>query len=116
MTPAPENGNGPGGTRSRPWSAPAARHVPQLAPGCRLGVGGASTDRTRQLLREHPSVLYNDGLLETRTDDLGDCMAASPTPSQISTLAPGEACDSMLTTLASQPADGHRRPLMVSAP
>ena len=78
-----------------------------LPPGLPLGVGGGQYETVRvQLPRESTLVLYTDGLIERRTADLGAGMARlTDTLTKISTLAPGEACDSLLTTLAPNPAD-----------
>jgi len=78
-----------------------------LPPGTPLGVGGGQYETVRvQLPRESTLVLYTDGLIETRTADLGAGMARlADTLDTVSALAPGEACDSLLTTLAPNPAD-----------
>jgi hypothetical protein len=78
-----------------------------LPPGIPLGVGGGRYETVRvQLPRESTLVLYTDGLIETRTADLGVGMARlADTLNKVSSLAPGEACDSLLATLAPNPAD-----------
>jgi hypothetical protein len=78
-----------------------------LPPGMPLGVGGGQYETVRvQLPCESTLVLYTDGLIETRTADLGAGMARlAGTLTKIRTLGPGEACDSLLTTLAPNPAD-----------
>jgi Stage II sporulation protein E (SpoIIE)/PAS fold/GAF domain len=78
-----------------------------LPPGTPLGVGGGQYETVRvQLPRESTLVLYTDGLIETRTADLGVGMARlSDTLNKVGALAPGEACDRLLTTLAPNPAD-----------
>jgi hypothetical protein len=78
-----------------------------LPPGLPLGVGGGQYETVRvRLRRESTLVLYTDGLIESRTADLDAGMARlTDTLTKISTLAPGEACDSLLTTLAPNPAD-----------
>jgi serine phosphatase RsbU (regulator of sigma subunit) len=78
-----------------------------LPPGVPLGVGGGQYETVRvQLPTESTLVLYTDGLIESRTTDLDTGMARlSDTLARISTLAPAEACDMLLTTLAPIPAD-----------
>jgi Stage II sporulation protein E (SpoIIE)/PAS fold/GAF domain len=78
-----------------------------LPPGTPLGVGGGQFETVHvQLPRESTLVLYTDGLIETRTADLDAGMARlSDTLNNVSALAPGEACDSLLTTLVPNPAD-----------
>ena len=78
-----------------------------LPPGTPLGVGGGQYETVRvQLPRESALVLYTDGLIETRTADLDAGMARlADTLDKVSALAAGEACDSLLTTLAPNPAD-----------
>jgi hypothetical protein len=78
-----------------------------LPPGMPLGVGGGQYETVRvQLPPESTLVLYTDGLIETRTAGLGAGMARlAGTLTKIRTLGPGEACDSLLTTLAPNPAD-----------
>src|ERR1700722_296323 len=78
-----------------------------LPPGMPPGVGGGQYETVRvQLSRESTLVLYTDGLIETRTADLDAGMARlSDTLNKVGALAPGEACDSLLTTLAPNPAD-----------
>jgi serine phosphatase RsbU (regulator of sigma subunit) len=72
-----------------------------------LGVGGGQYETVRvQLPRESTLVLYTDGLIETRTADLGAGMTRlAETLTKIRAAAPGEACDSLLATLAPNPAD-----------
>jgi PAS domain-containing protein len=78
-----------------------------LPPGMPLGVGGGQYESVRvHLPRESTLVFYTDGLIESRTADLGTGMARlADTLTRISTLAPSEACDTLLTTLAPSPAD-----------
>jgi Stage II sporulation protein E (SpoIIE)/PAS fold/GAF domain len=78
-----------------------------LPPGTPLGVGGGQYETVRvQLPRESTLVLYTDGLIETRTADLDAGMARlADTLDNVSALAPGQACDSLLATLAPKPAD-----------
>jgi len=78
-----------------------------LPPGTPLGVGGGQYETVRvQLPPESRLVLYTDGLIETRTADLGAGMARlADTLTKISALAPGVACDRLLSTLAPNPAD-----------
>jgi hypothetical protein len=79
----------------------------ELPPGTPLGVGGGRYETVRvQLPRRSALVLYTDGLIETRTSDLDAGMARlADALDQVGALAPGEACDSLLATLAPNPAD-----------
>ena len=79
----------------------------ELPPGTPLGVGGGRYETVRvQLPRGSALVLYTDGLIETRTSDLDAGMARlADALDQVGALAPGEACDSLLATLAPNPAD-----------
>jgi hypothetical protein len=78
-----------------------------LPPGMPLGVGGGQYEAIRvRVPCESTLVLYTDGLIESRTADLGTGMARlADTLTRLSTLAPSEACDSLLATLAPRPAD-----------
>ena len=78
-----------------------------LPPGIPLGVGGGQYETVRvRLPRESTLVLYTDGLIETRTADLDAGLARlADALKMVSALPPGEACDSLLTALAPNPAD-----------
>jgi hypothetical protein len=78
-----------------------------LPPGMPLGVGGGQYETVRvRLPRESTLVLYTDGLIETRTADLGAGMTRlADALTKMRATAPGEACDSLLATLAPNPAD-----------
>ena len=105
---------------TRGWEMARAGHPPpavvspgqdatflSLPPGVPLGVGGGQYETVRlQLPAESTLVLYTDGLIESRDADLDTGMARlADTLAKISTLAPAEACDILLTTLVPIPAD-----------
>jgi hypothetical protein len=68
-----------------------------------IGAGGGHYESTRvHLPRQSTLVLYTDGLIESRTTDMSTGMAClADTLTRVSTLAVGEACDGLLTALAS---------------
>jgi GAF domain-containing protein len=76
-----------------------------LPPGVPLGIGagGGQYQSTRvHLPRGSTLVLYTDGLIESRTTDMSTGMAClADILTRVSTLAVGEACDSLLTALTS---------------
>jgi serine phosphatase RsbU (regulator of sigma subunit) len=78
-----------------------------LPPGMPLGVGGGQYEAIHvRVPGESTLVLYTDGLIESRAADLGTGMARlADTLTRLSTLAPREACDSLLAILAPRPAD-----------
>jgi len=78
-----------------------------LPPGTPLGVGVGRYEAVRvRLPWESTLVLYTDGLVESRTADLGTGMARlAATLTENAALAPCQACDSLLAALAPRPAD-----------
>jgi hypothetical protein len=78
-----------------------------LPPGLPLGVGGGQYQSVRvRLPRGSTLVLYTDGLIESRVTDISTGMARlADTLTRTSRLGPGEVCDSLLATLAPEPAD-----------
>lgn len=80
-----------------------------LPPGVPLGIGAGAGhyESTRvHLPRGSTLVLYTDGLIESRTTDMRTGMAClADILTRVSKLAVGEACDSLLTALASAPDD-----------
>jgi hypothetical protein len=83
---------------------------PDMPPGLPLGTGFADSD-SYQAIRLHlppgsTLVMYTDGLIEERTADISIGMARLATT--LATLTPlplTQACDTLLGTLASRPAD-----------
>ncbi len=78
-----------------------------LPPGMPLGLGTGQYETVRvQPPRGSTLVFYTDGLIESRTTDLGAGMARlAGLLTEISGLPVGEAAERLLTTLAPSPAD-----------
>jgi GAF domain-containing protein len=95
-----------------PALARAGHHAvfPDLPPGLPLGTGLAD-DGSYQAIRLHlppgsTLVLYTDGLIEEPAADIGTGMARlATTLAALTPLPVTEACDTLLATLASRPAD-----------
>ena len=82
---------------------------PDVPPGLPLGTGlGRGQYRAARLHvpRGSTLVLYTDGLIERRATDIGTGMAQlARTVTTVTTLAVSDACDTLLATLAPNPAD-----------